>query len=228
MINKYKKRSRISNKKFREIVKYFSLDVEANKIAVLTNISRNSINKIIKYIRTKIVEYSEKESPFISGEIEIDESYFGARRVRGVRGRGAQGKTIVFGLIKRGDKVYTQVVKNCSASELIPIIKSKVDCSSVIYTDSFKTYDGLVNFGYRKHYRVKHGNNEFATAKHNHINGIENFWGVAKTRLSKFRGIHKNTFYLHLKECEFRFNHRNQNLYKLLLTLLKTYTVKLS
>ncbi len=78
--------------------------------------------------------------------------------------------------------------------------------------------------GYKKHYRVHHGKNEFSKAEgkvKNHINGIENFWGLAKVRLSKFRGMHKNTFYLHLKECEFRFNHRNEDLYRLILSMLR-------
>jgi len=123
MVNKYIFRSRISEKKFREIIRYFSLDIEAVKIAQLTGISRRSITRILKAVREQIAEFSENESPFEKGEIEIDESYFGARRVRGRRGRGAYGKNIVFGLIKRGGKVYTQVVRNCSASELLPIIK---------------------------------------------------------------------------------------------------------
>ena len=62
----------------------------------------------------------------------------------------------------------------------------------------------------------------------NHINGIENFWGIAKVRLYKFRGMDKRTFYLHLKECEFRFNRRQDNLYKLLLKIIKNKPLKLS
>ena len=104
MVNKYKNRSKISRAKFREIVKLFALDIEATKITILTGISRRSINKIITQIRQRIVEYSESQSPFKTGEIEINERYFGARRVRGVRGHGAHGKHIVFGLIKRGGK----------------------------------------------------------------------------------------------------------------------------
>ena len=56
----------------------------------------------------------------MSGEIEVDESYFGARRVRGKRGRGAGKKTPVFGMLKRNGCVYTQIVKHCSAKELLP------------------------------------------------------------------------------------------------------------
>ena len=71
-----------------------------------------------------------------------------------------------------------------------------------------------------KHFRVKHKENQLAV-RSNHINGIEAFWSFAKRRLSKFNGIHHHTFYLHLKECEFRFNHRNQDLYAVLLGLLR-------
>lgn len=227
MNNRYIYHSKISEKKFREIVRYFSHDIEASKIAALTGVSRYSINRILKAVRCRIAGFCEAESPFDTGEIEIDESYFGARRVRGIRGRGARGKHIVFGLIKRRGKVYTQVVRNCSAAELLPIIREKVNEESTVYTDGFKTYDGLVDLGYKKHHRIKHDNNEFAVGS-NHINGIENFWAIAKARLSKFRGIHKSTFYLHLKECEFRFNYRNQNLYYILLKIIRDCPIKLS
>ena len=227
MTNKYIQRSRISEPKFREILRLFSLDVDATTIAELVGVSRPTINSILKAIRQRIAEVCEEESPFRRGEIEIDESYFGARRVRGIRGRGAKGKHIVFGLIKRGGRVYTQVVTNCSAAKLLPIIREKVTEDSVVYTDGFKTYDGLVDLGYKKHYRIRHGQNEFADGR-KHINGIENFWSIAKTRMAKFRGIHKSTFHLHLKECEFRFNYRQVNIYKLLLKLLREKPLKLS
>jgi len=227
MINKYAYRSRISEAKFREIIKLFCADLTSSQIAQLSGISRNTINKILKAARTRIAEHCEQESPFDKGEIELDESYFGARRVRGKRGRGARGKTIVFGMIKRHEKVYTQIVKSCTAKELLSIVKEKVPRESSIYTDTFRSYDGLVHMGYKKHYRIAHGKNEFAKDR-NHINGIENFWGLAKVRLSKFRGMHKSTFNLHLKECEFRYNYRHQNLYDLLLEMLRNQPLKLS
>ena len=76
--------------------------------------------------------------------------------MRGIRGRGAKGKTVVFGMLKRGDKVYTQRVKSCSIHEFLPIIRGKADNGAVIYSDGFRTYDGLVNYGYKRHYRVNH------------------------------------------------------------------------
>ena len=113
------------------------------------------------------------ESP-LSGQIASDESFFGARRVKGKRGRGAYAKTIVFGLIKRQGKVYTQIVPDCAKSTLQAIIRGKVERENAIYSDGFPSYDGLVDVGYDKHFRVDHGNNEFACG-HRQSNGIEGF-----------------------------------------------------
>jgi len=225
MKNKYCNRSRISEAKFREIIKYFSLDLEAKKISILTGVSEQTLTKYFYKIREKLVEFCEDEAKF-SGIVEVDESYFGAKRVRGKRGRGASGKIPVFGILKRDGKVFTQIVKGCSRKDLMPIIKGKILEGSTINSDGWKAYDGLILDGY-KHHRVYHSHNEFARGK-SHINGIENFWGIAKIRLAKFRGIHKSHFFLHLKECEFRFNYRNQNIYAIILKILKNSPLKLS
>ena len=100
------------------------------------------------------------------------------------------------------------------------MIRGRVDLDSVIHTDGWRAYDGLVDVGYERHFRVHHGDNEFA-AEDRHINGIELFWAYAKLRLSRFKGLPMHTFYLHLKETEFRFNHRRENLYKRLLKLIR-------
>ena len=105
------------------------------------------------------------------------------------------------------------------------IIKERVNTNNEIHSDGWRAYNGLVDLGYKKHYRVDHSKNEFAN-KHKHINGIESFWGLAKIRLTKFKGLSKQTFYLHLKECEFRFNHRTQNLYKILLKIFRKDPLK--
>ena len=99
-----------------------------------------------------------------SGEFEAYESYFGARRVRGKRGRGAAGKTPVFGLLKRGGKVFVKAVENCSREELMPVIQGKVLEGFVIHADGWKAYDGLVLNGY-DYYRVFHSRDEFAKGK---------------------------------------------------------------
>ena len=212
-------RSRISEAKFRQFIKYFTLDLEAQKIAILTRLNRNTVNRYLKLVRERIAEHCEQQSP-LKGEIEVDESYFGARRIKGKRGRGASGKTPVFGILQRGGKVYTEVVPDCAKATLQAVIRGRVSPESVIHSDHWRGYNGLVDLGYKKHYRIHHGANEFAKGKR-HINGIESFWSYAKNRLLKFNGIPKSTFYLHLKECEFRFNHRSENIYLLLLKMFR-------
>jgi transposase-like protein len=213
-------RARITRAKFRQILKLFALDLTATQIAALTGLNRNTVNRYLTLIRQAVAEHCERESPF-SGDVELDESYFGARRVRGKRGRGAKGKTIVFGIYKRNGRVYTQVIPNCKKASIQAIIRGKVDLTSTIHTDGFRSYDGIVHMGYQKHYRVQHGQDEFVRGN-SHINGIEGFWGLAKTRLVKFKGMSRSTFYLHLKECEFRFNHRDEDLYQLLLKITRS------
>jgi len=217
--NKYINRSRVSEAKFRDLVKYFSLDLDAQQIAILTRLNRNTVNRYLKLIRKRIAELCESETPF-KGEIEVDESYFGAKRVRGKRGRGAAGKTPVFGILQRKGKVYTEIVPDCAKATLQGIIRGRVSPDSIIHSDKWRGYNGLVDLGYKKHYRVHHGTNEFARGK-SHINGIESFWSFAKNRLIKFHGVPQDTFYLHLKECEFRFNYRHENLYYLLLKMFR-------
>ena len=213
--NRYIKSSRLSEAKFRHLVKLFCLDVDAQSIADFTSLNRNTVNRYLRLFRERIAEMCERSSPF-SGEVEIDESYFGARRIKGKRGRGARGKTPVFGILQRGGKVYTEIVPDCAKKTLQAIIRGKVDPDTVIHSDQWRGYNGLVDMGYKKHYRVRHGADEFARGK-THINGIESFWSFAKRRLQKFHGIPKTTFNLHLKECEFRFNNRDQDIYRLLL-----------
>ncbi len=219
MKNKYIKRSRISEAKFREIIKYFSLDLDAQTIAILTGLNRNTINRYFYLIRGRIAEFCELQSP-LNGEVEVDESYFGGKRIKGKRGRGAGKKTPVFGILQRGGKVYTEIVPDCAKRKLQAIIRGRVKLDTIIHSDCWRGYNGLVDIGYRKHYRVHHGNNEFASRK-SHINGIESFWSFAKRRLMKFHGIPESTFYLHLKECEFRFNYRKQNIYDILLKVIR-------
>ncbi|MEO6050010.1 MAG: IS1595 family transposase [Pyrinomonadaceae bacterium] len=218
-LNRYYRRSRIAEKKFREIIKYFALDLTANKTDELTGLTHKTVNQIYLKIRQRLAEESQRQSPF-SGEVEVDESYFGAKRVKGKRGRGAGGKTIVFGIYKRNGKVFTEIVPDVARKTLQAIIRGRVSIETVIHSDHWRGYNGLVDIGYPKHFRVNHSANEFANEISN-INGIESFWSFAKRRLLKFNGVKKETFHLHLKECEFRFNHRHGNLYKLLLTLLR-------
>lgn len=219
MVNKYYKRSKISESKFRHLIKCFALDLTATETAELSSVSLRSVTVIFDKLRVKIARWCQQEAPF-SGTVEADESYFGPRRIPGKRGRGASGKTIVFGVFKRQGKVYTEIVPDARKKTLQRIIRGKVSPESVIHSDGWRGYDGLVDVGYDKQYRVHHGNDEFAHGAR-HINGIESFWSYAKRHLAQFNGISKKKFTLYLKETEFRFNHRNHNLYHILLKRLR-------
>ena len=152
----------------------------------------------------------------------MEEPYFGPRRVRGRRGRGAGRKTIVFGLLKREGRVYTEVVPDRKKATLQAIIRGRASADAVIHSDGWRGYGGPADVGYSKHFRVSHGDDEFANDE-SHINGVGSFWSFAKRRLRKFNGVRAETPHLHLKECERRFNHRRDNLYRELLRLLREH-----
>jgi transposase len=221
--NRYYKCSKISEGKFRYLLRLFALDLTASDAARLSGLSVRSVNAVYLRLRRRLRRRLLTRCPVpaeLDGAVELDESYFGPRRVRGKRGRGASGKTIVFGLFKRGGQVYTEIVPDCSKKTLQAIIRGKIDAAAMVNTDGWRGYDGLVDVGFDRHFRVRHGQDEFVQGA-SHINGIESFWSFAKARLQPFKGVPKHTFLLHLKESEFRFNHRYEDLYKLLLKLLR-------
>jgi len=210
--------AKISSYRLKKLLHCFCEDLTALQSAKLIGLNRNTVNRYYKIFRVKIAMYQEFNSEGFSGEVELDESYFGGRRP-GKRGRGAE-KIPVFGIKKRNGKVYTQIIRNASRKEIKPIIDKLIAKRSTIYTDKWKAYDGLVFDGY-KHYRINHGKQQYSNCKGTHINGIENFWSYAKRRLSKSNGISAKDFYLHLKECEFRYNEKDEIFEKMLIIFKK-------
>lgn len=197
------KRSKLSEKQSRRLLEHFVAGTPARTAADLVGVNKNSAVLYYHRLREIIAARIEDESP-ISGEIEIDESYFGGVR-RGKRGRGAVGKVPVFGILKRGGRVYTKMVPDARKQSLLPIIRAKIKPDSIIYSDCHGTYDLLFVEGFR-HRRINHRYN-FALGPTRHINGIENFWNQAKRHLRKYNGIPRHNFHLFLKECEWRFNY---------------------
>ena len=90
----------------------------------------------------------------------------------------------------------------------------------MIHSNSWRGYTGLVDLNYKKYFRVRRGKNELANCRR-HINGIESFWSYAERLLTPFHGVPRSTFYFQLKECEFRVNHRGENIYRGLFKLLR-------
>ena len=170
----------------------YCADVGALTASKLTNLNKNTTHRLYGLLRARVVEMAEGEAAPFTGSVEVDESYFGPRRVRGRRGRGSGRKVAVIGLLKRRGKVFCSPVMNCSKAELIGVIRGQVlPRKSTIYTDGWRAYDGLVMEGY-KHHRIHHHDNEFARDRR-HINGIESFWSCAKLRLQNFAAFAGST-----------------------------------
>jgi transposase len=202
---KSRRRSRLSASIQNELIKYFCAGVTARSAAQLTGVNRNTA--ILFFHKLREVTFTElaAETPEVfSGEIEVDESYFGGHR-KGKRGRGAAGKVAVFGLLKRKGRVYVVIIPNASSQTLVPIIRQKVRPDSIVYTDCFRAYD-VLDVSEFHHLRINHS--KLFAEQANHINGIENFWNQAKRHLRAYNGIHKQHFHLFIKECEWRFNYR--------------------
>ena len=141
-----------------------------------------------------------------------------SRSTRASSGRGAYGKTVVFGIFERQGHVYTEIVPDCSKPTLQGIIRGRVDPRTVINADGWRGYHGLVDLGYG-HVRVDHARDEF-TKGTVHINGIEGFWGLAKVRLPSLRAC-RDTPSTSISRRPNGYNHRRADKYKCLLQYLR-------
>ena len=213
--------SKLSRFKDAKIIDCFCIDIDATKTAQVLGFNRKTINRYYLVFRRLIHDQQRAEKEQFVGVVEVDESFFGPTRLRGrpgprKRGRGTL-KQPVFGIYERNGRVYTELITDCSAHTLQAIIRGKVSPESVIHSDGWKGYDGLVDVGYDKHFRIN--KSKHFASKGVHINGIEAFWSFTKRRLTKFNGVKKN-FELHLKECEWRYNKPTGQLVKELRTLI--------
>ena len=188
------------------LIEHFVAGLTARAAAEIVGVQVNTATRFFMRLRQLIA--GKLPSYQLCVEVEADESYFGGVR-KGKRGRGAAGKVAVFGLLKRGGKVYTAIIPNAKTETILPIIEEKVTPESIVYTDTFKAYDALDVSDFH-HMRINHS--ELFADRRNHINGIENFWNQAKRHLRKFNGIKKDNFYWFLKECEWRFNSGNHQM----------------
>lgn len=220
--NKHVKNSHLSERKFGELPRLSCADAAALSAASPTGLNRDTANRHHGMPRARIAEAREADSP-LDGEAEAGESHFGARRARGARGRGARGEAIAFGPPKRGGKVCTRIVPDVTRGTLMRVIEGKVSRDSTMCTDGSASHDGLVGWGCERHCRVGRGENGFAGRGNpgDRIDGIEGFWGHAKDRPVKYQGMPEEDFYLHLRECEFRFDMRGRDMYRFMLRELR-------
>ena len=206
------RKSRLSSSKQTRLIEHFVAGTTGRTAASLVGVNKSTAGYYFERLRMIIYQATEDASP-LSGEIEVDESYFCGVR-KGKRGRGAAGKVPVFGLLKRGGKVYTKAIPDTKGATLKAIMEDKIVPDSIVYSDTYRSYN-VLDVSAFKYYRINHSI-LFADRK-NHIHGIENFWNQAKRHLRRFNGVSKAAFPLFLKECEWRFNNPDP---KIQLTLL--------
>ena len=180
------RKSRSSHYKQDRLMEHFISGSTARTMASLCGVNRKTAAFYFLQLR-EVIAYEQKDGSeaLFGGEIEVDESYLGGRR-KGKRGRSAAGKIPVFGLLKRGGKVYTKIIPDASGATLITIIERKLVSDSIVYSDCWRGYNlrDVSDFHY---FRINHS--ELFADRHNHINGIENFWNQAKRHMRKFNGV---------------------------------------
>jgi transposase len=202
--NPYAARAKISQPKLRQLVRYFAIDLNATQIAQLTNLNRNTVNRYVRAIRERIATSSCGESGCAAQQPPATGFVF-ARRFK-LPGRAERTRgTAVFHVFLHGERICTQVAETYVVDELLAVSRGKIKCDRMIYLDTC-LLESLTGPG---------------TAARQRAGELEAFWAFLRTRLAKFRGTSGRTFELHLKECEFRFNRRQQDMRKTILRSLR-------
>jgi len=143
------RKSRLSAYKQHKLLEHFVAGTTARCASKLVNVNKNTAALYVQRLRELIAhQMAQEASEIFEGEIERDERYFGGAQ-KGNRGRGAAGKVPVFGLLKRGGKVYTQVITGAKSGTLIPIIRRKIAPDSIVYSDCWRAYSSLDTQGFR-------------------------------------------------------------------------------
>jgi transposase len=193
-----RRKSRLPGRVQEDLTRQFVAGATASAAADLVSVNRHTETFCFHKLRELIALKLAETEPWLSGEIEVDKSYFGGSR-KGKRGRGASGKAPVFGLLRRGGKVHVVIIPNARQNTLIPIIRKTIEPDSIVYTDGFLSYDAPDISGFR-HQCINHSQ-KFVEAR-NHINGIENFRNQANRHLRRFNGIPGEHFHFFIKKCE--------------------------
>jgi transposase len=215
MKNKYVRRSKISEAKFRNIIMYFCLELDSQKIAALTSLNRNTVNRYLGRVRARIVDLCEMQARKRQSDLMPPP---------GGEGRDGDDQLLsetkdglpVFGIRSRNDHVYTKLLPNGVHRKLRRLIRNGADKSNLSVPKEWHHYDGIVDLNGRWHYRLSPVS-PGTQASEDIQNSIESFLGFSRKRLTTFHLNGNDYFNLYLKECEFRFNNRTKDLYQLLL-----------
>lgn len=197
----------------------FVLGAPGYRIRTYTDVNVNTIQRYYRLFRQAIYDHCMKflAQTKLSGRIEMDETMFGGKK-EGKRGWGAKDKQVVFGMYERNGKVLTFPVPSRAKDELKPRIIEHTKPGGIYYTDDYDAYSFLDVRGERVIIEKEDGKPK--QSGHKHANGIEGFWSFAQNWMYKYRGMYSEYFHLYLKECEFRFNYRDRDLFDFIADLL--------
>jgi transposase len=218
--NKYYRRSKISEWKFRSLVLYFAHDLSATETAQLTGLTRKSVTSIFLRLRQRIAQECKRSSPLSAGKIRLAEEHSCTRCVCGRRACGVNHGKPVFSLLKFDNHIYISIIPDCKKALLRAIIRGRAVEDAVLRNNGWHGYDALIDVEYERPYLV---DKPFISEDLYAVNEVDHFWSFARGRLEKFNGIPNRTFYLHLKECEWRYNMRRHDLYGELLEVLERH-----
>jgi transposase len=227
MKNKFLKGAHISERKVRELLKLFAEDLTATQIANISGISRITVNAYLKLIRTHIAKYCEEKNP-----VHYNNGTFAflPLQISGTNSQQKNGSVIkksFYGIFKQDDIIYTDKL-NIDSSWLYDWLKGKIEADQVLIEKyRLDLYNGIVDFNTLKLFRINNAYSGFTKGR-SQIDEIDLFWGMLKSRLVKFRGLNGSTLYLHVKETEFRYNYRNEDLFELLVNIIHKRPLHLS
>lgn len=210
--------SRLSDRTKTRLVELFALGVPVYRMRFRGLASAPAIERFYRLIRACCALEENCRDPF-QGSVECDETMFGGHR-KGKRGWGAAGKVIVFGLLQRNGVIRAFPVQGRGQRELIGLVQQHTRPGSLYYTDDWQAYASLAIRGNHIVVRKDRGRPK----GRDHINGIEGFWSYAKHWLYPYRGVPQKHFHLFLGEICFRFNHRSEDIFPLIINMLKKTT----
>lgn len=206
MRNKYVRRSKISEDKFRKIIRYFVLDLDSQKIASLTSLNRNTINRYLVRIRERIYTVCVSQSPFVHHSIALDDEM--------------TGTAPIFGLKEDGTQVRTDIIPVLSTARLRHCLRANGNGNALCLPERWACYDGIVDMESKRLYGLAaFGTDSDSTLACGRV--MEAFLSFAQKRMVHMHLSVMDHFGLHLKECEFRFNHREEDIYHLLLKMFR-------
>jgi transposase len=227
MKNKYLKGAHLSERKFKEILRLFAEDLTATQIANISGVSRVTVNSYLKKIRQQIARHCESLLPAdYKGRPQIIDQTVHHPQDSSVSVKtdvSRNIKPVVFGIYRSSNRLHTEILPDVSRSMIHSAVRSS---RSILETqnvaEKMRRFSNVADLG---QYRLYNLENEGTIAR---ADDIDAFWGLTKHRLAKFKGLNRSTVYLHLKECEFRYNNRNEDIYETLLELLQAQPLSLS